>query len=1498
MNFDVYSFLEKDFLNWCGENFLQVEEVKDSLFQCGDKKFLLLEEKNGNIFDANFHFILNAWEKSIIKEVDSVVYKWGTRFYYTDVSVMEQPDNDNIKEFKYIGTTTLHTPSLPFLGVRGQYEILNGSRNYTDWVSKAQFLDISVLGICEKNTLAGTMAFQQSCQKKDIKSILGETITINNGKDLFFEGKVFALNHKGWQNILQINAEINVINPSQFVSEERLLGLSEGVAFVFDPLTCPYDILTIKKYQKAFDLCYFKLDSVQYENEKTDQTLLESTQQYLNNSIGLKPILLCDAYYLDKDDFEIKKNLNLIAGVKSAISHNQYFKSDDENLVLFSELFKEQNFGTVLLEASESLLELSEKSDWIIPTGKFNLPEYKMNPDEVELYDNRDDLFDALVFAGWEKYRLSEKSNVDVYLDRLQEEVEVLRAGGFIDYFLILHDILKWCEGNDILVGVGRGSAAGSLVSYLLDITKVDPIKYGLLFERFLNKGRLGLVTKALINETIEVNSNLTVHAKRDGKKIQVEAEQLKAGDEALDLINEPVIVETVRTYTRKTKGTVPDIDTDFESARRDEVKQYMENKYGADRVCSIGSYTSLQMRAVFRDFCKLRNVPLTTVNFLSKIMFETRDNKNARASKAPWEYIFKLASRSQTLYDFVQDNADMIEETRLCHAAPRAASVHPCATLILPEGESIYTSVPIRKTELNNSELIVTEWEGPYVEAAGYLKEDILGIIQLDKFRMIINLVKEHYGEEVDIYSIPLDEPGVFDMISKGLTSDVFQLGSKGLTAYCMQVKPTSVEELCAMVALFRPGPMENNFHLEYVAVKNGKRELTYMPGLEDITKETYGLLAYQEQIMLITTHLADFTMQEADNIRKGMGKVDKKFFAEQGQKFIDGAVRNGYDREYIEDLWESMCSFGGYAYNKCLSGNTKLLRYTNNKSGRGAYHPTIAEMYKIRESYSYAKEHNHLSLRDKYRGEGFGTCWSLNEQNRLAKNKIVDIYYQGMRDVYKLTTESGKTIICTDNHKFPTVNGKRELKNLVVGKDQIFVSSGYKQEDTTYRFNEEGNNFPVKGQQGFQTRNTGFTQFDKYRNEVALQKEHCDCCGAVLDGRREVHHKDFNHGNNDWDNLETLCVSCHKKKHFSNPDRTKPGEKGLYTHLETIISIEYAGKEEVYDVEMADPYHTLTIDNGIVTSNSHALSYAQTAYISQYLKFKYPLPYWITAFEFASDDNLPRFISEMNKIGDIVVAPPDINKSELVFHADFSTKKIIWSISKVKQCGPVATAHIFEERDKNGPFFDLKDLIFRVDKSKVNKSVVENLILAGAFDEICDIKMPSQRKRLLHEYRDLAGTKVDKNKDFLSLAIEEGKINFEWWWLLQQKRISGLAIFDYYSILRDNRYDESKYLSLEEFGYEDMQGGGTRLVTTAGIVNEIEYKSSKKGDFCRIRLEQNYAFVYLTLWNEEYQKWAEELQNCEGKILCIKARAYFDTFRQENSLQSDNNFEMTLLF
>lgn len=981
---------------------------------------------------------------------------------------------------------------------------------------------------------------------------------------------------------------------------------------------------------------------------------------------------------------------------------------------------------------------------------------------------------------------------------------------------------------------VVHNSAAGSLIARLFNITKVDPLEYGLLFERFLNEGRV--------------------------------------------------------------KVSCPDIDTDFESTRRPDVKRYMEQKYGHDKVCSIGAYTTLQMRAVFRDFSKLENVPIATIEYISKMMFETRDNKNARASKAPWEYIFTLASRNATLYKFIQEHSQMVEDTWLCHAQPRAASVHPCATLILPQGESIYTSIPVRLGEIDGEKVVVSEWEGPALEHAGYLKEDILGISQLDKFRMIVDLVEKNYGEKVDIYSIPLEQKEVFEMFGKGECGDVFHLGSKGLTSYCIQVKPTSVRELCAMLALYRPGPMEGNFHNEYVELKNGRREVTYMPGLEDITKETFGLLAYQEQIMRICTDLADFTLVEADNIRKGMGKVNRKFFAEQGEKFFAGALKNGYDKEYLEELWGKMCSFGGYAFNKCLCGDTKLMRYANNKKGKSSFHPTIAEMYKIRHDKEFAKTTGHEELHWKYKQKGYGTCWSLNENNLLVKNNIKDIYYQGVRDCYTLTTESGRQITCTDNHKFPTSNGKKKLSEISIDTDLIFVSSGWKSKDTTYRFGT-GKNYPRKGQKGFQETEGPSSQFQKFINEIASRVIRCECCGREL-VRKEIHHIDGNHGNNDSSNLEVLCPSCHKKRHYEM-GRTKCGEAGIETHFEKIVSIEYVGQREVYDVEMADPYHTLTIENGIVTSNSHALCYAITGYYCQYLKWRYPLPYWITALEFASDENVLRFISEINKTGKIKVSPPDINKSQLKFNADFDKSEIIWSISKVKQCGEVAVSYIFEERQKNGEFFSFEEFLSRVDKSKVNKSVIENLILAGAFDTLEDLKYPSHRKILIDKYRQLMSVKVDKSKDWFEKAKQESKLHEDWWWLLQQKKVSGLAFFDFKTLA--SQYEKwfplQRYIEVDELQNTDIKDLPSTMVVVGGVISEIETRNSKKGDYFKIRIESNYSFVWLTIWSDIYPKYFEELHSAEGKLVLVKAKAYYDTFKLENALQSDDKMEILVL-
>lgn len=1160
--------MREDLQKWAEDNLLDVRQTGPRTYECGNQSFLLLEEKEGVICDQEFDLILDDDEKKLSKTVNWLLYKWGSKFYYTSPEEIDNLSDDNLKPFKYIGEALCTKPGYPMIGIHGMYELLNGTCDYNQWAAKAKFLGIDTLGICERNTLAGTLLFQQECAKAGIKSILGETIVIHTDKDEFLEAKVYALNEAGWKNILLMNVEINVIN-SGWISESKVLELGEGVAFVADPMMMPYNGSHVIRYSQSFERLYFKLDTVIWDSEDSDSKFLNETQKYL--SAGISPIIICEAYYLDKEDYIIKKDLNAISGVKNRLSENQYFKCDDENMEALSGLFEDGDFENVIGLAYQNLDDLCASIDFKIETGRFKLPQYIMTPEESELYSNNEELFDSLIVQGFEEKNIAEYDNCEEYLARIEKEVDVIKFGGFIDYFLILHDIIRWCRDNNILVGFGRGSAAGCLISYLLDIVRLDPLKYDLLFERFLTKERA--------------------------------------------------------------KKSLPDIDTDFEANRRDDVKAYMEKRFGSDHMCSLGTYSSLQMKALLKDFCRIQGVPIQQAEYLSAIIDDTKDNSNMRASRAPWEYIFKLATRSKVLFDFIQSHPSMIEEMRLCYAQPRSASVHACATLILPNNENLYTSIPVRKGVLKGKEMIVTEWEGSEIETAGYLKEDILGIQQLDKFRMIIDLVEKYYKKRVDIYNLPLDQEEVYEMFGKGQNGDVFHLGSKGLTAYCVQLQPQNIDDLIAALALFRPGPMDNNFHHEYILRKAGKKKFEYQPGLEDVTKKTYGLLVYQEQVMQACVNIASFTLSEADDVRKGMAKSKKKFLEEQGSKFVSGGIKNSYEKGYLEELWHQMCMFGRYGFNR-----------------------------------------------------------------------------------------------------------------------------------------------------------------------------------------------------------------------------------------------------------------------------SHAACYAMTGYVCEYLKWKYPLPYWITALQFAAggSEDMLRFISEINTAGKIKLAPPDINKSQTEFYADFYEQRIFWSISKVKQCGEVATKFIFDERGANGEFYSLEEFLSRVDKSKVNKSVVENLILAGCFDEIENIMKVTDRARLIEKYRDICGVKIPKGRqDWYRIAVNNGHAAEEWWWLLQQKQVCGLAFFDFQNILYDADIDVDlqKYVSVEDFLNQDLSSSRTGKVLVSGIVNLIEHKSGNKGEYVRIRLEENYSFIWVTIWSEYYEKCRDIIEGSEGKIAAVYARGYYDSYKGENALQSDTGFQIKIL-
>lgn len=337
-----------------------------------------------------------------------------------------------------------------------------------------------------------------------------------------------------------------------------------------------------------------------------------------------------------------------------------------------------------------------------------------------------------------------------------------------------------------------------------------------------------------------------------------------------------------------------------------------MEERYGREQVCSVGTYTTLQMKAAIKDLSRVMStISPGDLNMLtSKIDFFR--------GKGFFVDLFKTATTDSRLKDFILKEPEIVNAIALCLELPKSESVHPCATLILPSEKTIFEWLPIKKVVKDGHEILVTEWEGEVLEAAGFLKEDILGIKQLDKFQDIVELIENNTGKRVDIYTIPLNDRKVYEFFKKGWNADVFHFGSPGLTGYCRELKPDNIEDLVAAISLYRPGGMELGFHTDYVNCKNGDKDVEYLWGTEKITKDTFGILIYQEQIMQICREVAGFSLVEADEIRKALGKTLIHKIKEYREKFVRGAVSNGCDERVADDLWSKLEKFAKYMFNR----------------------------------------------------------------------------------------------------------------------------------------------------------------------------------------------------------------------------------------------------------------------------------------------------------------------------------------------------------------------------------------------------------------------------------------------------------------------------------------------------------------------------------------------------------------------------------------------------
>lgn len=381
--------------------------------------------------------------------------------------------------------------------------------------------------------------------------------------------------------------------------------------------------------------------------------------------------------------------------------------------------------------------------------------------------------------------------------------------------------------------------------------------------------------------------------------------------------------MKVVNIKVTKFYQDTPDIDVDFEPQVRDKVKEYIKEKYGVAYSCSVGTFTRVKLKTAIKDFGKIKGLSFDYTNKITKDIDDQIEYT--------WGDLIEFASRSKTLYKFVQENPEIVHLTKYALMIPKTDSVHPSAYIIVPKHNSagdntdIFNLMPIKEFD----GLLVTEWEGKYTEGALFLKEDILGLSQLTKIHNTINLVEKHYGKKIEVTEIPFDDDEVFKFFKRGWCEDVFQFGTTGLMGYCRQVRPSQLSDLIAMTALFRPGPMESNAHQDFADIKNGKKKPKYDYGIQNITEETYSLLVYQEQMMSIIHQLGGLSLVDAENARKYIKKKKHEELSELGDRFIAGAISNGCPEKEAKKIWDKMNAFSSYSFNKSHAAAYSYISY-----------------------------------------------------------------------------------------------------------------------------------------------------------------------------------------------------------------------------------------------------------------------------------------------------------------------------------------------------------------------------------------------------------------------------------------------------------------------------------------------------------------------------------------------------------------------------------------
>ncbi|MGP3562151.1 DNA polymerase III subunit alpha [Geobacillus sp. BK01] len=730
------------------------------------------------------------------------------------------------------------------LHVSSGYSLFQSTATVDALAAKAKQSGCPALALTDRNVLYGALSFYRECRRHGIRPIIGMTADVAlSGDDGAYPLVLLAANEEGYRHVIEISTMIQMGEEKQ-VDEDALRRLSDGIVAITPGAEGRVESLlaagewrgaqtVLARYQQLFP---GRLYTAIERGERT-RAPYEGELLRLAKEAGVPVVATNDVRYVERGDAAAWRCLQAIGrGVPLADipeDPGRYLAVPDEMARRFADL----------PEALANSVVIADQCELHIPFGGWQLPKFPVPDGETaDRYLRRlcEQGLARRVPAADERYR-----------ERLWHELDVIQAMRFSDYFLIVADVVAYARQRGILTGPGRGSAAGSLVAYALAITDVDPIRYGLLFERFLNPERV----------------------------------------------------------------SVPDIDLDFPDDRREEMIRYVADKYGRDRVAQIITFGTFGAKAALRETAKALGIPGREAE---RVVALLPDKQGVTIRQWRGESTaFRRAA------DMVPDGKQWLDIAQTLEGLPRHTSIHAAGVIISPE--PLIRQVPLQPS---HGEWPLTQYAMGSLEALGLLKMDFLGLRTLTLLGQMVRLIERQTGKPFDVRRVPLDDEKTYALLGAGETNGIFQLESNGMKRVLAELRPSELEDLVAVNALYRPGPM--NMIPVYIRRKRGDEAVSFPhPDLAPILAPTYGVLIYQEQIMQIAARMAGFSLGQADVLRRAVAKKEKSRLAEQREAFVAGCAANGYPKEAAEELYRHIVRFADYGFNRSHAVSYALLSY-----------------------------------------------------------------------------------------------------------------------------------------------------------------------------------------------------------------------------------------------------------------------------------------------------------------------------------------------------------------------------------------------------------------------------------------------------------------------------------------------------------------------------------------------------------------------------------------